>query len=65
MEEFINGNYTMIESDEEIWNKIFDGNYCIINEELQALNNLSLGDEIEFIDQNDNIYKLAIIGIYS
>ena len=59
MEEFINGNYTLIESDENIWDLIFEGNYCLINSELASLNELELNDIITIDDQ-----EFTIIGIF-
>ena len=59
MEEFINGNYTLIESDEKIWDLIFEGNYCLINSELASLNELELNDIITIDDQ-----EFTIIGIF-
>lgn len=67
MQEFINGDYTLSDYDEDIWNKILDGNYCLINSELAILNNLSVGDTLEVIDptNEDNAYTLTILGIFT
>lgn len=46
MNEFIDGNYTLTEKDEDIWNKIFNGDYCLINNELAELNDIEVGDVI-------------------
>lgn len=59
MEEFINGNYSLIESDENIWDLIFEGNYCLVNSELASLNELELNDTITIDDQ-----EFTIIGIF-
>lgn len=67
MQEFINGDYTLSDYDEEVWNKILDGKYCLINSELATLNNISVGDTLEIIDpkDEDNVVTLTILGIYT
>lgn len=59
MEEFINGNYTLIDSVDDIWNIIFNGNYCLINSELATLNEISVGDSITLDD-----VSFEVVGIY-
>jgi putative ABC transport system permease protein len=60
MSEFINGKYTISSgkvSEED--------NTCVINSELASLNNLKVGDTIKLTDDNNNIYKLTISGIFT
>ena len=59
MEEFINGNYTLIDSVDDIWDIIFNGNYCLINSELATLNEISVGDSITLDD-----VSFEVVGIY-
>ena len=59
MEEFINGSYTLIDSVDDVWNKIFSGNYCLINSELASLNEISVGDSITLDD-----VSFEVVGIY-
>lgn len=61
MEEFINGKYSIIEgtvSDED--------NNCVINFEFATLNEIKVGDEINFYnpDNEDDIITLKVSGIY-
>ena len=61
MSEFINGSYTMSDVLEDAFDIMFDGNYCLINEELASLNDISLGDEISFSSD----VSLTVVGIFS
>lgn len=67
MTDFIEGNYTIDDMDEGVWDKIFNGEYCIINSELAELNSISVGDTIELITDEDTsvIKKLVVVGIFS
>ena len=64
MSEFIEGTYTVVEIADDAWDKAFDGNYVFINEELASYNNIGLGGKIKLEDENGNVYKFEIIGIY-
>ena len=62
MNEFIEGNYTIVSG------KIssdFNDSSCLINNELATINNINVGDEITFIDSDNNTYQLTVSGIYS
>ena len=63
MTEFIEGTYKI--TDGEV-SENFEEYNCIINSELATLNDISVGDKIEFIDpeDEDNTYKLTVTGIY-
>ena len=64
MSEFIEGTYEMAEIADDAWDKAFDGNYIFINEELASYNSLKLNDVIKLEDEDGNIYKFTVIGIY-
>ena len=64
MSEFIEGTYEMVEIADDAWDKAFDSNYVFINQELASYNNLSLNDKIKLEDEDGNIYRFYIIGIY-
>ena len=64
MSEFIDGTYTMNEIKDDAWDIAFDGNYCLINEELATYNNLSIGDKITLQDEDENIFEFEVIGIF-
>lgn len=66
LSEFITGTYTLSDYDTDIWNKILDGNYALINSELATLNGISINDEITVIDTNnsDNTLTLTVVGIF-
>lgn len=64
MSEFMEGTYEMVEIADDAWEKAFNGNYIFINEELASYNNLKLNDAVELKDDDGNIYKFTIIGIY-
>lgn len=60
MEEFISGKYSITEG-----KVLLDGSSCIINSELALLNNISVGDEITFVDINEEeSITLEVVGIY-
>lgn len=63
MSEFINGSYTIVEGEVS---DDFEGNNCLINNELATLNELSVGDTITITDSVDETktYDLTITGIY-
>lgn len=63
MNDFIEGSYTI--TDGEV-STDFEGNNCIINNELATLNNIKVGDTITIIDSSneDNTYELTVTGIY-
>lgn len=63
MEDFINGNYSIIEGEVS---DDFTSNSCVINSELAVLNELSVGDTITLVNTNDEsfTYELIITGIY-
>lgn len=63
MKEFISGDYVI--TDGEVKND-FNGNFCVISEELASLNDLSVGDTITVQDAKnaDNTYELEVTGIY-
>jgi putative ABC transport system permease protein len=65
MSEFISGTYQITEIQDDAWDIAFDGNYVFINEELATYNSLSLGDTIKLVDDDSNVYKFTIIGIYT
>lgn len=64
MSEFIDGTYQISNISDDAWAKAFDGNYAFINSELASYNNLSLGSEIKFQDDNGNIFSFTVIGIF-
>lgn len=64
MSEFVEGTYEMVEISDDAWDKAFDGNYIFINEELASYNNLKLNDTVKLEDEDGNVYKFTIIGIY-
>lgn len=66
MEEFVNGNYTLKESNEDVLQSLFDGKNIIINSELAELNEIELNDTIKLVDPNneDKTYKFTVVGIY-
>lgn len=64
MSEFMEGAYEMVEILDNAWDKIFDGNYVFINEELASYNDLKLNDKIKLEDSDGNTYKFEIVGIY-
>lgn len=66
MNEFITGSYTMKEQEDDAWNLIFDGNYCMINNELAELNEVSVGSELTFTDPDDETktITLKVVGIF-
>lgn len=63
MEDFINGKYSIIEG--EISSDL-EGNFCVINNELASLNDISVNDELVLIDPTDenNTITLTVTGIY-
>lgn len=63
MKEFINGEYTITSG--EVSND-FEGNNCVISEELASMNTLNIGDTITIIDpkSESNTYTLTITGIF-
>ena len=63
MEDFINGKYSIIEG--EISSDL-EGNFCVINNELASLNDISVNEEVVFIDPTDenNTITLTVTGIY-
>ncbi len=63
MSEFIDGNYSI--TDGQVSDD-FTSNSCVINEELATLNDISVGDELTFVDPNndENTYKLTVTGIF-
>ena len=63
MKDFIEGNYKI--TDGEI-SEDFESYTCVINSELDTLNNLSVGDTITVVDPKDTekTYELNITGIY-
>lgn len=62
MTDFVEGNYKI--TDGEV-SEDFDGNDCIINNELATVNDLAVGDTFKIIDPNtEKTYKLNITGIY-
>lgn len=63
MNEFIEGNYTII--DGEVFED-FTSNDCLINSELATLNEIKVGDMIKIVDSEDdsNTYELVVSGIY-
>lgn len=63
MEEFISGKYTI--SQGEV-NQDFSKNYCVINSELATLNDISVGDTIDFVSPNDDsvTYSFKVTGIF-
>lgn len=63
MNDFIEGSYTI--TDGEV-STDFEGNNCIINNELATLNNIKVGYTIIIIDSSneDNTYELTVTGIY-
>ena len=63
MNDFIEDSYTI--TDGEV-STDFEGNNCIINNELATLNNIKVGDTITIIDSSneDNTYELTVTGIY-
>lgn len=64
MSEFIDGTYTMVDIKDGAWDIAFDGDYVFINQELASYNELEIGDIIELVDENDNIYSFEILGIF-
>ena len=64
MSEFIEGKYEMKEIADNAWDIAFKGNYVFINEELASYNNLKLNDKIKLEDEDGNVYKFEIIGIF-
>ena len=60
-----NGNLKLKEGR---WGNEKDSNVCVISEEIAQINNLSVGDKIQFNDykdrDNSNVYTAEIIGIY-
>ncbi len=64
MSEFLEGTYEMTEIAENAWDIAFDGNYVFINEELASYNDLKLNDEINLEDEDGNVYKFTILGVY-
>ena len=63
MEDFINGNYTI--TDGEV-SSDFEGNNCVISEELATLNDIKVGDTITLVDVKDEekTYEIKVTGIY-
>lgn len=63
MEDFINGKYE-ITSGEVVEDN--SGDNCVINSELATLNDIEVGDEITFVDpdNDDNTVKLKVTGIF-
>ena len=64
MSEFIEGTYEIVEISDDAWEKAFDGNYVFINEELASYNSLELGSKIKLEDEDGNVYKFEVIGIF-
>ena len=64
MSEFIEGTYTMVEIDENAWEKAFSGNYVFINEELASYNELKIGSKIKLKDGDGKTYQFEVVGIY-
>ncbi len=66
MEEFITGSYSVTDIEDNAWDTIFDGNYCMINSELADLNEISVGDKIilENPNNSDLTYELTVLGIF-
>jgi putative ABC transport system permease protein len=60
MTEFIKGSYTITSG--EVSEK---DNTCVINKELATLNNINVGDTIKLTDDDGNIYKLTVSGIFT
>ena len=63
MQEFINGNYEIVEG---TVSSDFNSNSCVISEELATLNEVSVGNTITIIDVKDTskTYELVVTGIY-
>ena len=63
MKDFIKGNYIITEGEVS---SSFDGNDCVISEELATLNKLTVGSTITVIDPQDSskTYTLNVTGIY-
>lgn len=57
-----------LELKEGRWGNEKDLNVCVISDEIAQMNNLSIGDKLEFNDykdrENSNVYTAEIIGIY-
>lgn len=64
MSEFISGKYQMSSLSDDAYDKVFNGNYVFLNEELASYNNLSLGDKITLKDSDENTYEFEIVGIF-
>lgn len=63
MEDFISGKYSI--TDGEIASD-FESMSCVINSELALLNDIEVGDEVKFMDAEDegNTITLVVTGIY-
>ncbi len=63
MNEFITGEYTITSGEVS---DDFEGNNCVISEELAQMNSLNVGDTITIIDpkNSENTYELTITGIF-
>lgn len=63
--EVLNGN---LELKEGRWGNENDSNVCVVSDEIAQINNLSIGDKLQFNDykdrENSNVYAAEIIGIY-
>jgi len=64
MKEFIAGKYTITDSSNDLWDKILNGEYCLINSELATLNEINIGDTIKIKNNSEEIKELAVIGIF-
>lgn len=63
MDEFISGKYNIIDGE---LSTDMENATCVINSELATLNGLSVGDELTFVDPNneENTITLTLAGIY-